>query len=107
MGELPHICYVMVQSLTNKVIHPLAALKGLSREEQLAVRRRPDILWKDCIILYILYALMLLLQRMVLLKGNERQPNPENISLQPRDGCKLRKVVDHGKDKAAMIIRSA
>ena len=59
------------------------------------------------IILYILYALMLLLQRMVLLKGNERQPNPENISLQPRDGCKLRKVVDHGKDKAAMIIRSA
>ena len=90
-----------------RLYHPLAALKGLSRAERLAVRRRPDILWKDCIILYILYALMLLLQRMVLLKGNERQPNPENISLQPRDGCKLRKVVDHGKDKAAMIIRSA
>ena len=26
--------------------------------------------------------MLLLLQSMVLLKGNERQPNPENISLQ-------------------------
>ena len=39
-----------------RLYHPLAALKGLSRAERLAVRRRPDILWKDCIILYILYA---------------------------------------------------
>ena len=110
MGELPHTSYVMVQSLTNEVTSYARCAERLDWVGQSG--SQCDWLWYLMEELYnTLYSLISLCSTVTCcyyykvwfcwkaMKDN--QILKTSVYRQPRHGCKLRKVVDHGKDESS------